>query len=71
MLNINKKYCDEEILMKRIFRVVNLNMDGELNFAEYMELRKFNNAYDIGLVKEKKINYKNFPILVHFVFKKL
>jgi carbonic anhydrase len=71
MIEMNKKFCSEEVLLKRIFRVINLNMDGGINFAEYLKLRNFNNAYDICLVKEKKINYKNFPVMVHFVYKKL
>lgn len=69
MINMNKKYCDEEVLLKRIFRVININMNGGINFSDYIKLRNYNNAYDICLVKEKKINYKNFPIMVHFVYK--
>jgi len=71
MMVMNNNFSNEDVLIQRIFRSINLKMNGEVNFAEYLDLRKYNNAYDICLVKEKKISYRNFPVMVHFVFKKL
>jgi hypothetical protein len=72
MLKFNKEKIDEEILLKRIFHLINLKLDNKgINLAEYITLRNYNNAYDILLVKEKKVNFKNFPILAHLTIKKL
>lgn len=70
MLKFNKK-IDEEVLLKRIFRLINLKLDKGINLAEYITLRNYNNAYDILLVKEKKVNFKNFPVLAYLTIKKL
>lgn len=70
MLKFNKK-IDEEVLMKRIFHLINLKLDKGINLAEYITLRNYNNAYDILLVKDKKVNFKNFPVLAYLTIKKL
>jgi hypothetical protein len=72
MLKFNKEKIDEDILLKRIFHLINLNLNNKgINLEEYITLRNYNNAYDILLVKEKKINYRNFPVLPYLTFKKL
>ena len=72
MLEYNKKILiDEDLLINRILLSLDLDMKNQINFYEYIKFRNYNNAYDICLVKEKQITYKNFPAMVHFVFKNL
>jgi hypothetical protein len=69
MLEFNNKIATFNISL--ILSAFDLDMDGQLNFYDYLMLRNFNNAYDICLVKEGKFYFKNFPVAMHIVLKNL
>lgn len=66
-LDFNAKFSDKEKFLKYTFQALDMDMDNFLNFYDYIQLRRFNRAYSIGIAKEGKIYYKNFVVLLHIV----
>jgi hypothetical protein len=58
-------------LYQNILDAFDLQMNGDLNFFNYIQLRNFNNAYDICLLKDKQFSFKNFPVAIHMINKNL
>jgi hypothetical protein len=62
---------DIQSFLERIVNTFDLDRDGKLNLYDYVILRNFNNAYDILLVKEQKLYFKNFEVGLHMISKNL
>lgn len=62
---------DIQSFLVRIINTFDLDRDGKLNLYDYVILRNFNNAYDILLVKEQKLYFKNFEVGLHMISKNL
>ncbi len=69
MMEFNKNFTDDT-LQQTVLQSLSLNGD-VINLYEYIQLRNYNNAYDICLMKENKFYYKNFAVAVKMVIHNL
>jgi hypothetical protein len=71
--NLNKitTTADEEKFIQVLFKTLDMDYKKGLNFYDYIMLRNYNNAYDILLIKEKKVYFRNFPVAMHLICKNI
>ena len=72
MIKFNSEWIkDIDKFVKQVFNSFDTRKKDHLNLYDYVKLRNFNNAYNILLIKESKVYYKNFGVSVHMISKNL